>query len=322
MKKILYSFALVLVLGALTLPAVSSADGGRGNGHNKDKDNRRGDWNMGNRDSWNYTYSNRNYDARLQSLIAELSRLQALLVQLQNANHNNSNCDYLRLGNSSNYRYNCNTSFNNQGVISITVDFDDDAADVVIRYRDGDRDEFSIDADTREEAIDFIVEETDLTEATVRAFVRFTNDDDDDDNDNDDDVDSIDVTIDEDDNDATARVRFEDGDTTTYHIDSDVEDEIIEELADLLDMDEDDVEDITDFDFDNNNDNDDDIDNIEVDIDESDNDAVARVEFEDGDVDTYNIDSDDEDDIIEELADLLDVDEDEIEDVIEFDYHS
>jgi len=309
MKKIVFMFATLMVFGALTLPAVTSANNSSYSYPNYNNNGLGGYWTV-QTNSYNNTPS---YDGRIQALVAELARLQALLSQLQNANHNNSNCNW------SGNNYWCPQG-NSQSVNSITVDFDDDVADVVVRYRDGDRDEFTIAADTREEAIDFIVDELNLSDATVRAIISFSNSDDDDNND--DDVESIDVTIDEDDNDARARVEFEDGDTETYTIDSDDEDDIIEELADILDMDEDDVEDVTDFDYDNNNNNDDDIDSIDVDIDESDDDAVARVEFEDGDVETYNIDSDDEDDIIEELSDILDVDEDEIEDVIEFDYHN
>lgn len=321
MKKIMFMFAMLIVAGALALPSVSSADSGHGNsGKNKGggwttsviHDNKWGGWggSYGN-GSFNTTVS----DARLQTLINELMRLQALLAQLQNGNNNGSDCSYERIGNSGNYRYVCDTD--NDDVRSITVDFDDDAADVVVRYNDGDRDEFSIDADTREEAIDFIVEETDLSEATVRAHISFSGNNDDD---NDDDVDTIKVTVDRDDNEATARVRYDDGDTETFDYDTDDKDDIISDIADDLDMDEDDVRDIATFTYTDSNNDSDDVESIDVEIDDSEDDATARVEFEDGTHTNYHFNTDDEDDIISDLADFLDLDEDEVEDLIDFDH--
>jgi hypothetical protein len=132
-------------------------------------------------------------------------------------------------------------------------------------------------------------------------------------NDNDaDDIDSIDVTIDRDDNDARVRV-----DVDRFHYNTDNKNRIIERLADDLDIDEDDVEDIVDFDYE---DSDDDVESIDVTIDRDENDARARVEYENGDVDRFHYNTDNKNRIIERLADDLDMDEDDVEDIIDFDY--
>ncbi len=52
-----------------------------------------------------------------------------------------------------------------------------------------------------------------------------------------------------------------------------------------------------------------------------DGEALAIVEFEDGTEKRIRISSDDEDEIIEAIADELDEDEDEVEDWVEFDYN-
>ena len=64
---------------------------------------------------------------------------------------------------------------------------------------------------------------------------------------------------------------------------------------------------------------DEDIDEIRVEV--EDGKALAFVEFEDGTVKRVRVDSDDEDEIIEALAEELDEDEDDIEDWTEFEFN-
>lgn len=111
-------------------------------------------------------------------------------------------------------------------------------------------------------------------------------------------------------NDAEVTVEYEDGDDESFDLNEDDREDLIADIADELDIDEDDVEDLIEFDYG-------DIDSIEVEID--DGVAEVEIEFESGVRASFELDDDDEDDIIEEIADLYNLDEDDVEDVIDFD---
>lgn len=68
------------------------------------------------------------------------------------------------------------------------------------------------------------------------------------------------------------------------------------------------------------NDNNEDVDSIDVTIDRDDNEAVARVRFEDGDTDTFRYNTDDKDEIVNELSDDLDISKGEVRDIIDYEY--
>ena len=104
-------------------------------------------------------------------------------------------------------------------------------------------------------------------------------------------------------------VEYDDGDDYVFTVGEDDEEDIIEEVADELDLDEDEVEDLIEFDYGK-------IDRIDVRL--NDGKALARVFYTSGVERRLRYNTDDEDDIIEELADDLDEDEDDIEDVIDF----
>lgn len=113
------------------------------------------------------------------------------------------------------------------------------------------------------------------------------------------------------DGEAEIEVEYGNGKEDSFTVKEDKESSIIEEVADELDIDEDEVEDLIKFKYE-------DIDEINVQI-RPGKTAVAYVIFEDGTKKRIIIDSEDEDDIIEELADILDEDEDDIEDWVSFD---
>ncbi|MFT5036972.1 MAG: peptidoglycan hydrolase-like protein with peptidoglycan-binding domain [Candidatus Azotimanducaceae bacterium] len=123
-----------------------------------------------------------------------------------------------------------------------------------------------------------------------------------------DEIDKIKVDVDEDESEVT--VKYDDDDDYEFTVDEDKEDEIIEEIADELDMDEDDVEDLIEFDYGS-------IDEIVAVV--EDGEARITVTYDSGVEKRFTISEDDEDDLIEEIAEELDEDEDDIEDVIEFD---
>ncbi|MBI4087004.1 hypothetical protein HY416_03435 [Candidatus Kaiserbacteria bacterium] len=196
----------------------------------------------------------------------------------------------------------------------IEVDFVGRMAQVRVEYDDDDDEFFAVEADTESDVARLLEPELRVAASTLLRLMDEVDDFDDDDED---DIEDIDVDWDDDDADVT--VRFEDNDTdrfTLHDVDRD-EDDVIEEIADRYNEDEDDIEDV--IDFDDDRDTDEDIEDIDVDWDGDDADVTVR--FEDGDTDRFtlsNVDRD-EDDVIEELADRYDMDEDDIEDVIDFD---
>ena len=115
-------------------------------------------------------------------------------------------------------------------------------------------------------------------------------------------IDVIEVTIREDD--SKVVVEYENGDDEKFTVDETDEDDIIEEIADELDIDEDDVEDLIEFDYG-------DIERVDIII--TDDETKVRIYFESGHDIKYVTDEDDEDDIIEEVADEFDLDEDDVE---------
>jgi|GEM_PF-874400 len=66
------------------------------------------------------------------------------------------------------------------------------------------------------------------------------------------------------------------------------------------------------------NNNSDDIDVIEVDVREGE--SRVTVEYDNGDDEKFTVEDEDKDDVIEEIADELDIEIDEVEDLVEFDY--
>lgn len=276
-----------------------------------------------------YHDSNSSVSSRIEALLREVARLQAEIARMRGTTVGGKCYTY-------GYTEYC---YHNDGyrpiplgtgdVRSIDVDYRNSAAYVTVEYRSGREREYVVGgADSDSEVIDALADVLNLSRSQVAALIDFSgsSDDDDDNDDNDDeDIDYIRVTIDRDNDEAEARVRYDDGDTDTFDYDTDVKSEIIEELSDDLDIDEDDVEDLVDWDYDDShsdddNDDIDDIESIDATVDEDDERTNVRVEFDDNTVRYYTYNTDDEDEVIEELADDLDIDEDDIEDLIDFDY--
>lgn len=197
----------------------------------------------------------------------------------------------------------------------IEVDFVGRIAQVRVEYDDDDDEFFAVEADTESDVARLLEPELRVAASTILRLMDEV--DDRDSRHNDDDIEDIDVDWEGDDADVT--VRFEDGDRdrfTLRNVDRD-EDDVIEEIADRYNEDEDDIEDV--IDFDDNSSTRNDIRSIDVDFRGDDADVVVR--FRNGNTDRFtlrNVD-DDEDEVIELLADRYDMDEDDIEDMIDFD---
>lgn len=129
-----------------------------------------------------------------------------------------------------------------------------------------------------------------------------------------DEIEEIEVEVDN--NESEVTVKYEDDEDYEFTVEEDKRDEIIEEVADELDIDEDEVEDLIEFDFG-------DIDDIEVTVDYDEGEATVDVEYESGASERFVIDVDDgedEDDMIETIAEYLNIDEDDVEEAVDFDY--
>ncbi|MBX9906369.1 DUF1192 domain-containing protein [Patescibacteria group bacterium] len=267
-----------------------------------------------------YYSTNDTLAARIAALTAEIERLKADIRASQGYTNYGSNLCYNAYGVSS---Y-CTPSYSTSNVARVEADIYNDYTRVEIEYTNGRSKDLVFNADSESEVIDYLMDETGASRAHLISVTRFDNSsyddyDDDDNYSNNDDLERIIATIGS--RDTRVEVRYEDNDTERFTLRNERNrDDIIEKIADEINEDEDDVEDIIRFDSDNDNDYRDDVDSIEVTIDRSDDDAIARIEYDNGSRETFSYSTDDEDYIIEHLADELDMDEDDVEDLIEFDY--
>lgn len=249
-----------------------------------------------------------------ESLLAQIQALQALLDSLERQirdqgglGYDHNNCYRDTYGG----RYcidNPNHGDRADNIDRIEVDFNGDYAQVRVVYDDGDVKRYAIKADTEDEVAAQLSSELNLSKATILNLIE--------EDDGDDEVRSIDVTWRS--NHAEIVVRLRNGDVDRFTIANMNRNEgrVIDELANRYDMDEDDVRDVIDFD---GNDTSDDIESIDVTFDGDDADVVVR--FEDDDTERFtlrNVDED-EDEVISLLADRYDMDEEDIEDLIDFD---
>jgi peptidoglycan hydrolase-like protein with peptidoglycan-binding domain len=206
------------------------------------------------------------------------------------------------------------TKKSSSGVDRIKVEIDDGEALVKIFYTNGDFKDFWASSDDEDDIVDEAADETGLSTSAVEDLIDFgkykSKSDDADD------IDEILIDVDVEDGVAEVTIVFEDEDEDEdeFEVDEvDLED-IIEEIADELDIDEDDVRDLMDVDY---NVNENDIDEINAVIDG--NETEVTVELESGDDFEFWLEEDNEDDVIEETAELLDIDESDIEDLIDID---
>ena len=155
---------------------------------------------------------------RLQALMAELQTLQAELARIQTqtpvyGTPGSVQCYPDIYGTKRCYQYYVPpTTYGTYGgptsLERIDVEFEGNFARIEIEYRDGDDDEFTVAADSREEVIEFLLDETNESRAAILAVARF-----DEDNDRDNDEDDIDeITAYVGDDDTEVRVRLGDGD--------------------------------------------------------------------------------------------------------------
>lgn len=198
---------------------------------------------------------------------------------------------------------------------NVDVEVDGDEVTVSFEY-DGDDYEVDVDSTDEDDVLDEVADEMnedvdDLDDDLVDAIKDALDEalDDEDDKGDSDEIDSITARIAN--GEAEIEVEYGDGEEEEFTVEETLEKEIIEEVADELNIDEDDVEDVIEFKYE-------DVDEIRVEI--EDGEALVFVEFEDGTVKRVRINSDDEDEIIETLAQELDEDEDDIEDWTEFEY--
>jgi hypothetical protein len=199
---------------------------------------------------------------------------------------------------------------------NVDVEIDDDETTVSFEY-DGDDYEVEVDSTDEDDVLEEVADELnedledideDLIDAIEDALEDALEDEDEDDEDEDE-IESITARVAN--GEAEIEVEYGNGDDEDFTVEEDKEAEIIEEIADELNIDEDEVEDLIEFKYE-------DVEKIDVRI--EDGEALAIVEFEDGTEKRIRISSDDEDEIIEAIAEELDEDEDDVEEWTEFDY--
>lgn len=205
---------------------------------------------------------------------------------------------------------------NTSGFKIITASYTGSKADVKVIYTDGTKTTLIATGDSKLKIIDAVALSLGQSKATILSHIEFVSsnndededeeEDEDDDNDSDE-VESITASIE--DGEAIIQVEYENGDDEEFTVEEDKEAEIIEEVADELNIDESDVADIIEFEYQE-------LEDISVAIEGGK--AIATVAFEDGTTKRIKISSDDEDEIIEAIAEELDEDEGDIEDIITF----
>lgn len=133
-------------------------------------------------------------------------------------------------------------------------------------------------------------------------------------NNQDDDEDEDELEIEVEFRNGTAYIEInEDGDEDSFTVRTTSRSRVVEEVAERLDMDEEDVEDIIEY----VSDDEDEDDELEVEVEFRNGRAYVEIN-EDGDEDSFTLNTTSRTRVIEEVAERLDMDEDEIEDIIEF----
>lgn len=250
--------------------------------------------------------------ARLQALMVQIRQLEIDLARVRALETTTTTWCYQ----DGRATTNCSASYPYSigNLERVEADIEDNFSRVYIKYTNGRSKNLIFNANTQDEVVDYLMDETGASRAHILSVVRFYNIS----HDDSEDIDQITATITEDD--TYVEVEFENNNTErfTLHNETNKED-IIEIVADRLNEDEDDIEDIIRFRYDSS-DADEDVDSIEVTIDRNDDESVARVRYEDGTRDTFSYNTDDKDDIVSSLADDLDLRESEVEDLVEYEY--
>lgn len=185
------------------------------------------------------------------------------------------------------------------------IDWADDTLDEAKELLDEAEDAY--DEEQWDEAVEKAEEAADLAE---KAEARIDKDEDEDSEEGDpDEIDEIEVEVDEGDSEVT--VQYEDDDDYVFTVEEDKEDEIVEAVSDELGISEDDVEDLITYDFG-------DVDEINVVV--EDDEAFVTVDYESGVRRRFEIDESSESNMIEDIADYIDEDEDDVEEWTDFDY--
>ena len=219
---------------------------------------------------------------------------------------------------------------------SIDVEIDRGEAEVKIVYTNGNKRTLYVNDEDEDDIIDNIVSRTPLSESDVRAVIEFDGGSkkrgDADEGDAEDALDDADDAIDDADNEIEdadddgedvdwaedtlddAKDLLEEAEDAFDDEDYDEAVELAEEAEDLAEKAEDRIGD----EKRNRKGEKDEIDLIVAEVD--DDESEITVEYEDDDDYVFTIEEDKKDEIIEEVADELNIDEDDVEDLIEFDF--
>ncbi len=233
--------------------------------------------------------TNSNVPANIQALLAQIEALQN-----QKGNTTSSS----------------NVSTNSSGIKYIEVAVDDGESNVKVKYDNGTIKDFWVYEDVVDDIIKAVAKEIGVSESVVKNLADFGKIG----HSSQDDVQEITADVDIDGQETSVDVVYDGGDEDSFTVDESEYDNIIEAIADELDIKEADVKDIIEFDW---NIRVKDIEKIDVTVENGEADVRVRL---DGDDIKFTLDEDKESKIVKEIAHILDIDDSDVEDLLDIEF--
>jgi hypothetical protein len=282
-----------------------------------------GTYRSGYQDNWSRSYSS-NSRGELEDLLRRLTSLRSELTTNSKGCYTVGNTEYCTLA-----PYTAST--NSYNLRHIDVEYRNSAAYATVRYTDGRVRTYILGGhNTNTEVVNTLADILGVPTGTIANVISYARaysysshsyDDYTYRNNRSDDVDRIIATIDESDDETRVRVEYDNGTSDRFTYATENRNTVISRVARDIDESERTVRNLIEFDRNNSSSFDDhDIDSIDVTIDRNDDESRARVRFDNGTVRTYYYATESKSRIVQNLSDDLDIDEDAIKDIIDYDY--
>ena len=200
----------------------------------------------------------------------------------------------------------------NLNIDKISVSIDDGESSVKVFYKDGNIKNFWVAEDEKDNIVEAIAEQLKISASDVEDLAGFGKIA----NSSSDTAEEISAEVDIEGEETDVDVVYENGDEDSFTVDESDYDNIIEAIADELDMDEDDVKDIIEFDW---NIDAEDIKDIKVSVENDEADVSVRLDS--GDKIKFVIEESKESKIVKEIAHILDIDDSDVEDLLDIEFN-
>ena len=200
----------------------------------------------------------------------------------------------------------------NLNIDKISVSIDDGESSVKVFYKDGNIKNFWVAEDEKDNIVEAIAEQLKISASDVEDLAGFGKIA----NSSSDTAEEISAEVDIEGEETDVDVVYENGDEDSFTVDESDYDNIIEAIADELDMDEDDVKDIIEFDW---NIDAEDIKDIKVSVENDEADVSVRLDS--GDKIKLVIEESKESKIVKEIAHILDIDDSDVEDLLDIEFN-